>query len=185
MEIAAAAGGLVLFIVLIGLVASAGRGAQRKVLGELAQANGLLYTSVGVGHRIEGQLDGRKLTMTAQPDPQSRVQEERWILELRTQPPAGFGATKKRLLGGVSAGSTRVETGDAAFDGAVLAEATDVEGARAFLTDARRAAIRELVAAGGFVYGGKVMLQKPGLDTSPKKLEARLAVLRAAAAALD
>lgn len=184
MEVLAGIGGLILFIVLIGLIASSSRGGQRKVLGELAQANGLTYTVEGVGHRMAGALDGRALTMTAQPG-RGGVQEERWIVELRTKPPDGFGATKKTMLGGVSPGSTRVTTGDATFDGAVLAEARDVEGARAYLTDPRRAAIRQLVAAGGILFDGKLMIHKPGLDTSPAKLAARVETLRSVAAAVD
>lgn len=113
------------------------------------------------------------------------MQEERWILQLRSAPPDGMGATKKTMLGSVSSGSTRVVTGDSAFDGAVLAEARDVEGACPWLTEPRRAALRELVNAGGILGGGKVMLHKPGLDTSPKKLAARVATLRSVAAAID
>ncbi|MDQ3034075.1 MAG: hypothetical protein M3Y87_16815 [Myxococcota bacterium] len=184
MEVVIGFGGLILLIVVIGLVASSARGGQRKVLGDLAQANGLTYASEGVGHRIAGALDGRALTMTAQPG-NGGVQEERWIVELHTKPPDGFGATKKRMLGGVSEGATRVLTGDGSFDGAVLAEARDVEGTRAYLTEARRAALLQLVAAGGILYDGKLMLHKPGLDTSSAKLRARVDMLRSIAAAID
>lgn len=179
------AAGLVLFIVLIGVVASMGRGNQRKVLGEVAAANGLAYTPEGIGHRMEGMVNGRRLTMTAQPNPQNRVQEERWILELGTQPPSGFAVTKRRFLSRVSDGTREIVSGDRELDGAALTESADVEGANAYLTDARRKALRELVSAGGMLYGGKLMLIKPGLDVSTQKLTDRLRMLSSVAAAID
>jgi hypothetical protein len=187
--------GVIAFLVLIAVLAKGMRQGYEKTLRQLGQPHGWSYertqgrglqSAVGVGHLLRGWVDGRAFELTVAPEGRNKYLSEHWSIQLAGALPGGFAAGKNGLLRGTSAGMTRIASGDAEFDKKVLCEGVDPAQAWLVISaEPRKAALRELAAMNGLVFGNKILFSKTGFDTSVVKLQARLDKLRAFAAALD
>jgi hypothetical protein len=182
---------LVIGIVVIGILAAVMRGNYEKTLRELGEPIGLRYErhsalGVGMGHSLVGWLDGRPFQLIVAPTGANGVLEESWEIKLAGVLPSGFGAGKNGWLRSATAGSHRVQSGDAELDKKVFVEAHDPQQAwGVFASDQRKSALRALAEINGLVFDNKVMFHKSGFDNNTFKLRARLDTLRMVAQAMD
>ncbi len=178
--------GLIGFIVLIGVWASWMRGNIAAAIKSVADAHGFAFADNGLDRSVVGTKDGRafRFEVAPQAGPNS-VLMQRWRITLKSPPPNKVAATKKTWTSSASEGTSRVETGDDSFDKAVFYEADATPPALAWLNDSRKAALKELVAAGGLLFEGNVLYGKTGLETNGKKLLERFDLLWSVAQRLD
>jgi hypothetical protein len=183
--------GVVLLIGLIVLIAVIAAGQRKKIaaaIKAIADANpGFSFADNGLERQVLGKRDGREVKLYIAPEGgrPNGLLEQKWQISLRSTPEGKIGATKNGWRAAISPGSTRVETGDSAFDKKVLLEGTSPENVKGWLTDTRKAALAALIDAGGIFYDGRVMLTKQGLETKPGVLVGRFTTLWAAAEQLD
>ncbi len=192
MDLRAVLAGVVVVGLLVGAIALIVRHKRhiREAFQGFAAARGLAFTG-GSFPFVSGTHAGRKVYVGNELGrrPGDVVQ---FVVRVavRGAVPAVFIAMPRRLL----TGAGKVSTGDAGFDAAVRVDGDDAAAINAYLTPARRKAILELTALGGWVVGEQAAVLKGGPEVcwaqtgmTPKAewLEARFAEVERFAPLLD
>jgi hypothetical protein len=165
---------------------------RSEVWRRFARHHGLEVVRGARGPKVEGDIGGRPVALEAGTSSSDRglfaVEPVELSVEARVRPPAGFEVLPRTSLDPV-VGEPGVETGDAVFDQVVRVRGDDAEQVRAWLTEARRAAVAELVEAAGRdvagILGARLFIRRRRATSRPRRLDRDLEVLLATAQALE
>lgn len=165
---------------------------RSEVWRRFARRHGLRFARGDRGPRVEGLIDGRRVVLEAGAGSSDRglfaVEPVELSVEARVRAPAGFEVLPRTSLDPL-VGEPGVRTGDAVFDRVARVDGDDADELRAWLDEARRAAVAELVEAAdrdiAGVLGTRLFIRRRRAASRRGRLEADLEVLLAAARNLE